>query len=151
MRNKIDILNDKINIIALSLNIALFDSKAKGLLPLGEHICYENLERLESGGIWLWDYQTNEVYYSEAFCESLGYNYGELGTGFSGFDLGNKEQMEAGMEMIKYLISIKSIGPFVNNITFTSKSKKQVPVECVGAVFYKNNDPYIVFGTHKLL
>lgn len=148
--SKIDLLNAKINVLTLSLNIILYDNKVENLQKLGEILCEQTLHQLEEGGIWLWNYQTNEVYYSNNFCKTLGYNYGELGTGFDGFNLGDEEHMSIGMKMINDLIANHSIEPFINDITYKTKSNGYVNIQCIGAVFYKDNLPYIILGTHKV-
>lgn len=149
--SKIDFLNAKLNTLIISINVVMYENKAIDLKSLGELICRQNLQTLENGGLWLWDYNTNEVFYSFGFCEALGYQYGELGNGFDGFDRGNDQDMARGMEMINKLIDKQSIDPFINNIRYTTKSGNEIKVDCVGSVFYKEGKPYLILGTHKII
>lgn len=147
--SKIDILHAKVNVLILSLNIILFDNKTENLQELGNVLC-KQLPHLEEGGLWLWNYQTGEVYYSPKFCETLGYEYKELGTGFAGFDLADKEQFSKGEKMINDLIENNSIEPYINDITYSTKLGEKKLVQCVGSIFYKDNLPYLILGTHRI-
>lgn len=149
--SKIDFLNAKLNTLIISINVVMYEKKAIDLKSLGELVCKQNLSTLENGGLWLWDYNTNEVFYSFGFCEALGYQYGELGNGFDGFDRGNDQDMARGMEMINKLVEKQSIDPFINNIKYKTKSGKEITVDCVGSVFYKKGKPYLILGTHKII
>lgn len=143
-------LNLKINTLTLALNITYFEQKSKSLSELGEMLCNANLDHLENGGMWIWNYQTNEVYYSDGFCKSLGFGYMELGNGFDGFDFGNKDEMSIGLTMIENLISKNSIEPFINMITYKTKHNQNKLIKCVGSVFYKEGKPLYILGTHTI-
>ena len=136
--------------IVLKLGVALFDSKADNVLELGEMMLKTEADNIASGGYWIWDYATNEVYYSPKFCEVLGFSPGDFGNGFAGFDLGNKEQMAIGMGLINDLIANKSESVFVNPIAFEKKDSSILNCICSGTVFYKNGQPKYILGTHKL-
>jgi hypothetical protein len=151
LTSKIDFLNAKLNTLIISINVVLYEKKSIDLKSLGELICKQNLHNLENGGLWLWDYNTNEVFYSFGFCEALEYQYGQLGNGFEGFDRGDQKDMAKGIEMINKLIDKQSIDPFINRIKYTTKSNKEINVNCVGSVFYKEGKPYLILGTHKIL
>lgn len=151
LASKIDMLHAKLNTVTIYLNVMLFDRETKDIQELGKAVCKHNLHNLENGGIWLWEYDTGKVFYSYGFCEALGFEYGELGDGFGGFDIGDKDDMDRGMGMIQNLIDKKSIDPFINRITYKTKSNNHIDVECGGSVFYKDDKPYIILGTHKII
>lgn len=151
VNSKIDMLNAKLNTLTISLNVMLFDKETNDIQELGRAICAHQVHKLENGGMWLWEYNTDKVFYSDGFSDALEFEHGELGDGFGGFDQGNKEDMLRGLKMIQELIYKKSIDPFINPITYRTKSNKLIPIECIGSVFYKGGEPYIVLGTHKIL
>jgi hypothetical protein len=150
---QINIMNAKMNvgILALAIANALVRNGEKKVCEIGEFICSENEEYLEDGGVWIWEYATGEVFYSTDFCKSIGYEYGELGRGFGGFDKGDKQHMDRGMKMIEELIAKGSSEPFINQIDFTTKNNTILPVQCIGAVLYKSNKPQYILGTHRIM
>lgn len=136
--------------IVLKLGVALFDNKASNVIELGDMMLKAESDNIANGGFWIWDYTTNEVYYSPKFYEVLGYKFGDFGNGFKGFELSNKEHLDRGIDLIKELIINKSELIFINNIDYKKKDGSILNVICSGTIFYKNNAPKYILGTHKL-
>jgi PAS domain-containing protein len=139
------------NKIVLKLGVALFEHKSFDVIELGNLLLTTEADMLSDGGYWIWDYINNQVYYSPNFCKAIGYKFGEIGIGFDGFGLANKEQMNTGMEMLNELMATKSELIFVNNIEYTAKNGTIKLFECSGTVFYKDGQPKYILGTHKIL
>jgi PAS domain-containing protein len=136
--------------IVLKMGVALLSSRTNSLQELGELLVETSSDLLPTGGLWLWDHETNEVFYSPKFCEALGYKYKELGTGFDGFNLANKDHLDHGLDMINKLIETNSNDTFINNIDYTAKDGSIVHIICRGTVFFIHNKPEIILGTHKI-
>ena len=147
---KIQKINSILEVTMLRLSIILLQNKNSTLYEMGEQLVKDHCDEIASGGYWIWNHVTNEVYYSPKFCKTLGYEYGELGTGFGGFNRGNAEQMAKGMAMIQALIDSKSNDTFINHIVFTKKDGTTILIECSGTVIFICNVPFIVLGTHKI-
>lgn len=152
VKEKVSKINSIIEITMLRLCITLIEkSNIISLFNLGEELIKKHCDEISDGGFWVWNHKTNEVYYSPKFCKTLGYEYGELGVGFSGFHLGNSDQMKHGMQLIDEIINNNTQDTFVNIIDFTKKDGKIIQIECSGAVLIIENVPYIVLGTHKII
>ena len=155
MRTEIQHKIDKINIMLenamLKLNFMIVSGKAKSLIQLGEGLVSLDSDKYTNGGFWLWDYIANEIFYSPLFCTSLGFEYGELGNGFGGFDRGNAAQLKVEMDQIKNLVETKSLEIFTNFIDFRKKDNTILKVECRGEVLFLNNEPYVILGTRRIL
>lgn len=136
--------------IVLKMGVSLFESTSNNVIELGDLLLKLESDKLTDAGFWIWDYVTNEVYYSPKFCEKIGYSYGDFGNDTKGFDLANKEQMAIGMEMLNNLIDNKSELIFINNIEYTSKDGSIKKFICSGTVFYKDGETKYILGTHKL-
>lgn len=134
----------------LKLSVILISNHSDNLFDLGEKLVIEHCDEIANGGFWVWNHNTNEVYYSPKFCNTLGYKYGELGRGFGGFNRGNVEQMQKGMAMIDKLIAENSKDTFINNINFTKKDGSIITIECSGAILFIGEVPFVILGTHKL-
>lgn len=117
---------------------------------VGERMLDVDCDGLATGGFWIWDYRTNEVYYSPKFCVTLGFNYGDFGNSFDGFNLANKDMFDKGVNDIQKLISIKSNAIFMNEVLFTTKRLVDMHITCVGTVVYDDDEPTFVLGTHKI-
>jgi PAS domain-containing protein len=137
--------------IVIKIGVNILSTKVATLHELGELLISNNSDDLSSGGIWIWDYATSEVYYSPKFCEILGYDYGELCNGFGGFDRGDKANMAYGMKLINNLIEENLNENFINTIKFKKKDESDIIIQCTGTVLYRYGKPYIVLGTHKIL
>ena len=138
-------------IIVLKMGLALLTVRTKNVQELGELLVQNNSDLLSEGGIWIWEYNTNDVYYSPIFCETLGFEYGHWGNTFDGFNQGNKEDFATGVDMINKLIEKGDNGCFVNKIRFTKKDGTEINILCTGTIFFKNGKPDIVLGTHGIL
>ena len=136
--------------IVLKMGVYLFEHKVNDIQQLGDKLLEMGSDELTNGGYWIWDYNTNEVYYSPLFCTSLGFDYGDFGTSLEGFYNSDEEMLSKGMKMIGKLIDEHSHGCFVNDVIYYSKDDKEVMVECSGTVFYKEDKPIYVLGTHKI-
>lgn len=134
----------------LKLGVVIFEHKVKSVQELGEILLDMQCDDLATGGYWLWDYQLEQVYYSPKFCASLGFNYNDFGNSFEGFNHSNNEELLTGLKMIDELITNKSNECFINNVTYYNKDNKSVNVICSGTVFYKDNEPTYILGTHKV-
>lgn len=151
IEEKVSKINSILETTMLRLSIILISNiNYTALFSLGEKLVAEHCDELSDGGFWVWNHKTNEVYYSPKFCTTLGYDYGELGKGFSGFNRGNPEQMKIGMDTIQDLIDKRSHDTFVNIIEFTKKDGNIILVECSGAVLFIGDVPFVVLGTHKI-
>lgn len=155
MQSTIEEKVSKINLILettmLRLSIILISNvNHTSLFTLGEKLVSEYCDELSDGGFWVWNHKTDEVYYSPKFCTILGYNYGELGKGFAGFNRGNLKQMKRGIDIIQTLIDTQSHDTFVNIIEFTKKDGGIILIECSGGILFIDNIPFVVLGTHKI-
>lgn len=151
LEEKVSKINSILETTMLRLSIILIsDVSHTALFELGEKLVSEQCDEISDGGFWVWNHNTNEVYYSPRFCTTLGYSYGELGKGFSGFNRGNPEQMKMGMALIQNLIDTKSHDTFINVIEFTKKDGSTILIECSGAVLFIDDIPFVVLGTHKI-
>ena len=150
MRNRLDDVPVHQQVV-LKMGVALFSGKASSVIELGNILIDNGSDDLCDGGVWIWQINNGQVYYSPKFCNSLGFEYGELGEGFGGFDRGDAHQMAYGMGLIDELIENKSQSIFVNRIDYFKKDNTILPVLCSGTVFYKYNAPYYIVGTHKLI
>lgn len=151
VHEKVSAINSILEVTMLRLSIILIQNVSNAtLFNVGEKLVADHCDEVADGGFWVWNHNTNEVYYSPKFCSTLGYTYGELGRGFGGFNRGNVEQMKRGLTMIQNLIDTKSHDTFVNAIEFTKKDGSTILIECTGAVVFIEDVPYVVLGTHKL-
>lgn len=136
--------------IVLKLGVALFEDKVNNVIELGEMMLKTEADNIANAGFWIWDYVTNEVYYSPKFCNSLGYEYQELGNDFKGFNLSNKEHLDTCIEKINQLLKDKSHSVFINEIDYITKNGNVINITCSGTIFYKNGNPKYILGTHKI-
>jgi len=136
--------------IVLKMGVTLFSKHFVNVIDLGEALVSKDSDLIADGGIWIWDYNTNEVFVSPKFCNVLGFNYGELPKDVSVFDRADKAKFAVGYNKIMELIEDKSEGTFINEITYKSKENKDVKIICSGTIFYKENKPFYLLGTHKL-
>jgi hypothetical protein len=137
--------------IVLKMGVALFADKVNSVNELGYLLASQHCDELSNAGFWLWDYRTNEVYYSKKFCNALGFDYNDFGIGFNGFYLVDKEQLEAGLQMVNDLIVNKSNDIFKNELLYKTKMNTEIKIMCIGTVFYKENEPFYILGTHKIV
>jgi len=137
--------------IVIKIGVSILSTKAATLTELGELLINSKADDLSSGGIWIWQYDSGEVFYSPNFCETLGFEYGELGNDFTGFNRADTENLNYGMSLIDKLIESKSNENFINNIKFQKKDGQYIDIQCTGTVLYRYGKPYIVLGTHKVL
>jgi len=151
VKEKIAKINSILETTILIVNIALLDMKDKLLSQLGKELVELGCDEKTNGGFWLWKYKSNEVYASPKFCKSLGYDYEELGNDFNVFNIADKSELKIGVDKIKELIGLKSNDTFVNDIHFTKKDGTKILIECNGKVFYREDNPYVILGTHKIL
>ena len=132
------------------MGVTLFSKHFSNVIELGEALVSKDSDLISNGGIWIWDYNTNEVFVSPKFCNVLGFEYGELPKDASVFDIADKEQFAVGYNEINNLIEAKSEGTFINEIKYKSKENIDVDILCSGTIFYKDNKPFYILGTHKL-
>jgi hypothetical protein len=146
-------LFDKIHAnLVLKMGVILFSTKKQSVSEIG--ICLNELhsDDLTSGGYWLYDWETNECYYSEKLINSLGYNRCDVQNNTNFFyKVADNEHLNEGFKMIDELVLNKSELSFINDLNYTHKNGSIIKVECSGTVFYKFNEPIIVLGTHILL
>ncbi len=150
IQEKVNKINSILETTMLRLSILLISDPSDTLFELGEKLVIEHCDDIADGGFWVWNHNTNEVYYSPKFCNTLGYEYGELGSGFGGFNRGNIEQMKLNMGMIQKLIDKGSKDTFNNYIDFTKKDGSIISIECSGAILFIGEVPFVILGTHKL-
>lgn len=151
VRKKVKKISSILEITMLRLSIVLLQNVSTSeMFSIGEKLVKEHFDEITDGGFWVWNHHTNEIYYSPKFCTTLGFDYGELGAGFSGFNRGNPAQMKTSLDNIQNLIDTKSHEAFTNTIEFTKKDGSIILIECSGAVVFIGDVPYIVLGTHKL-
>ena len=138
--------------LVLKMGIALFSTK-QSVTEIGISLneIYTD-DDITSGGFWLYNIQTKECYYSDKFLNSLGYNKKDVAnnTDFL-YKTADVSALEKGFKMINDLIVSRSESSFINYLDYTHKDGSIVKVECCGTVFYKRNEPIIVFGTHILM
>lgn len=137
--------------VVLKMGVALFSGKVSSVIELGNILIENGSDDLCDGGVCIWQIDNGQIYYSPKFCNVLGFEYGEFGEGFGGFDRGNAEQMAYGMGLIDKLIEEKSQSIFINKIDYLKKDNNVLPIICSGTVFYKYNAPFYIVGTHKLV
>lgn len=150
IQEKVNKINSILESTMLRLSIILISNHSDDLFEIGEKLVIDHCDEIANGGFWVWNHNTNEVYYSPKFCNTLGYEYGELGKGFGGFNRGNVEQMKNGMDMIQNLINTNSKDTFINYIDFTKKDGSIINIECSGAILFIGEIPFVILGTHKL-
>lgn len=150
-REKICKINAILETTILMINVSLLDTKDKTLHQVGEELVNSGGDDETNGGFWLWKYKSSEVYASPKFCKSLGYEYKELGSDFSVFNIADKNELKKGVDKIKELTGLRSSNTFTNYVHFTKKDGTKILVECVGTVFYRDINPYVILGTHTII
>ena len=94
---------------------------------------------------------TEEIFHSPNFKKSLGYSddyevsYEEV------LKMINPQDVLSGKALINSLIARKSEEKFAGYVTYTTKDKKELKVFRTGSIFYKDNKPLVVLGTHKIV
>ena len=139
--------------IILKMGVVLFSTKQKSVSEIGISLneIYPD-DELTSGGYWLFDWQTNECYYSYNFLNSLGYIKSEVTNNTDFFyKVADNLHLKEGFKMIEELILNKSEDCFVNYLNYTHKNGEIIKIECSGVVLYKNDKPVMVLGAHILL
>jgi hypothetical protein len=138
--------------IVLKMGVILLSNKYSGVMPIGYELNQLHTDSLTNGGYWLYDYNTHECYYSDRFIESIGYERDDIDSTVSFFyKTADNEHLSIGFEMISELVEEKSEICFVNELTYYHSDGRELQIECMGTVFYKEVEPIIVLGTHKIL
>ena len=138
--------------IVLKMGVILLSNKYKGAIDIGAELNKLYTDDLTNGGYWLYDYKTNECYYSDRFLKSLGYNREDVCLTISFFyKTAEKIHLDVCFEMIAELMEDKSENCFVNEIDYYHVDGTILKVECMGTIFYKDGEPIIVLGTNKIL
>jgi len=91
--------------IVLKMGVALFSNKVKSVIELGELLISAECDELTNAGVWIWEVETDKVFYSPKFCETLGYNIGDFGDSFKGFEQSDSIQFNKGIAEINELIA----------------------------------------------
>jgi|LakMenEpi03Oct11_1017367.scaffolds.fasta_scaffold01073_3 hypothetical protein len=139
------------NNIILKLGVALASKDLSTIKEIGEFIQNTGSDEFVSGGFWLFSYESKDLYLSNKFLELLDYNRNEVIEKIDFFyKTANHKELEKGFKMLEELIKNKSESCFINTITHTKKDGSILNVECSGTPLYKNNEPYIILGTHKI-
>jgi len=138
--------------IVLKMGVVLLSTQHQSVLDIGAVLNKAHTDDLTSGGYWLYDWITNECYYSDNFIASMGYDRSEVSNKTDFFyKVANKEHLNHGFDMIYDLIKEMSETCFINELDYTRKNGEIIKIQCSGTVFYKFGEPIIVLGTHKII
>ena len=108
---------------------------------------------LTDGGFWLLNPNTNEMFFSDKFLLSFGYDRTDfINPTFEqlyGFAI--VEDLKRGEVDLTNILTEKSQRTFINNVRYNTKDSNIQEVECSGTVFFIKDEPVMVLGTHKIL
>ena len=137
------------NNIILKLGIALAAKDLSTIKGIGEFMQNTGADEFSNGGFWLYGHESNDCYLSDKFLESLNYDRNEIEEKVDFlYSVADNNHLNKGFEMLAELIKNRSEACFINNLNYTKKDGNILNVQCSGTVMYKNNEPYIVLGTH---
>lgn len=146
------ILNIEHQNIILKLGAILLTKTTNDVFEIGCHLQQSGIEAVLTGGFWLYDYKTNDCYYSDKFIKVLGYERSEIPNGVEFFyKTSDVEQLKVGFGMIDSIITDRSEACFINDLLYYTKDNLPINIECVGTVIYKFYEPILVIGTHTVL
>ena len=118
---------------------------------LGKRLSELKTDEQTEAGFWIWDYKTDECYYSDKFKKFLGYgdDFSDTIEGVMNYMV--EEDLQPGLIKTQMMIESKSNDVFVNVVRY--KTPEGIKgVVCSGTIVYDKEDkPAYILGTHQIL
>jgi PAS domain-containing protein len=121
---------------------------------IGNKLVDVGSDDLTSGGFWIWDVENNTEFYSDKFRKVLGFEgeYDFPSIPDSWQNQLSKEEVEKVFETYSKHEKTEGKHPYHQIVNYKDKTgKKNIKIICSGTLLRKNNNPWLLVGTHKIL
>jgi len=137
--------------IVLKLAAIIYIGKFKDVIELGQLLLDEIGDELADGGFWIWDFNSDDEFYSPQFRKSLGFegehDFPSKSTSWmNAIDEQDKERAFKNLDK-----NINNEGAYYQIVTYTKKNGDPLTLLCSGSLMRDTKGkPLYLFGTHKL-
>ena len=118
---------------------------------LGKRLSELKTDEQTEAGFWIWDYNTDECYYSPKFKDYLKFDDSFPNTSAGFIQNMIEEDLQPGLLKTQMMIESKSKDVFINVVRY--KTPEGIKgVICSGTIIYSKDElPTYVVGTHQIL
>lgn len=139
--------------IILKFGTSTAKAYKKGVLEIGKELVSHGLDKVVTGGFWIWDIVEGIEFYSPVFLKSLGFKGEEdfPSVPQSWQDQISKEGLEAAIDNYEKHLATGGEHPYHQVVEYTKKDGGKITVLCSGTIVKKNRVPVILVGSHTIL
>jgi len=123
------------------------------VLAIGQELLLNGADNLQDGGFWIWDFNSEDEFYSPKFRKVLGFS-GEIDFPSHESSWRNqifKEDLERVDEIMNVLINENKDINYDFDVSYYTKKNKVLKVNCSGLIFKKNGLNKYLIGSHTIL
>jgi len=145
------------NQLNITLKISVLLELTKGrqnVLDIGKELIDLGTDELVPAGFWIMDLETEEMYYSPNFRQTLGYaneaDFPSLTSSYENAML--PDSLVRSKLILAEMLNRKSTDLYKNLVRYAKKNGKEMDFLCLGKFIYdKSGNPIVLSGSHHLI